>query len=168
MRPRTLPILVGANLVAITFTLWSVGRALSEPVFPLAQQLAAETPIPGTRDLPPINNEAMLSHPLFTSSRTPPSTPMETSVQLPPSPPPRLVGVVGRAANARQALLESPSGEARGLMSEGEVFEGWTVRRIEGNTVRLTQPHATETASATPELSIQLHPTPTPSAATND
>ncbi|HWC63794.1 MAG TPA: hypothetical protein VG501_09235, partial [Rhizomicrobium sp.] len=79
----------------------------------------------------------ILKRPLFTEGRT---APQPTVVKAAPPEPPklqgRLAGVVLQS-NFKQALFTRPGGKALAV-KEGDVIDGWTVGKIEGDRVTLT------------------------------
>jgi len=90
--------------------------------------------------LPPLANfAATIERPLFSPSRRPAAAdrpaPAGTSIEIRY----RLQGLV-TAGHERRALLKEAAGQHRLEVGEGDMVEGWTVKRIEQDRLVLSSP----------------------------
>lgn len=139
MRASLRTLLVAGNLLGLLFALGVIGQILREP--PPGQQDPSNFPEDAAiRSEPPATSTAaLLMHPLFSISRQPAPISQTLSEQPLALPPPRLAGIVTTDAAPPRALLESSTGEHRTLARLGDIVDGWTLSRIERNTVVVTQ-----------------------------
>jgi hypothetical protein len=101
-------------------------------------------PVKKTQGLSPIGAYAVIAErPLFSTSRRPalPPSPVLAQTKVaasisPPIPPPTTLLAVLIGPNYRAAILRFASGQSR-TIAEGEVIDGWTLRRVTEDAVVL-------------------------------
>ncbi len=121
-----------AAITLITIQFWPAEPAPIEP------QGRGPAKMPAAGPAQQVSNSDIEQFPIFNRLRQPIP---EVSTAPPPVPPaiaapPELIGIVGESGRLR-ALLEDQSDNTRTLARPGDVFIGWTLLSIQGNTVQL-------------------------------
>lgn len=112
---------------------------------PLAASRAASMPA-ATGGGPAIAYPAIAQHPLFSPTRRPwlpPPTPAARAAAAPA--PPASFTVIGTVIGdgVRRAIVRPPNGDKTIVLAEGQILQGWTLRRIGHERLRFENDGAT-------------------------
>jgi hypothetical protein len=125
------------------------------PPVPATRLLAtapASAPAPALAALPPLTSfSAIVERPLFSPSRRPPPGANATAGPLVASRY-RLLGVLATGPKKRAFLAD---GARRIDVAEGERLDGWTVKQIGADSVRLTSPDGEAVLTLKPAASAE-------------
>lgn len=168
MRLKSTLAWIGLDLTLLSVAAWSVAAALSSPAFPEAESPSDPASSSNSLDVSAQAGEGMLNAPLFTPSRQQYIAPEQAPIQAPPPVSPRLVGIVQDSPKVRRALLETPAGEARRLIGQGEAFQEWVVTKVGPDVVELIPAGSATLPVPPPPLSLRLHPAERAWTATNE
>lgn len=168
MRLKSTLAWIALDLTLLSVAAWSVAAALSSPAFPEAEDHPAPASPSSSLGISTQAGEGMLNTPLFTPSRQQYIAPEQAPILAPQPVSPRLVGIVQDSPKVRRALLETPAGETRRLLGQGEAFQEWVVTKVGPDAVELILADSATRPVPPQPLSLRLHPAERAWTATNE